>query len=73
MHPKQETSSTQIEDMLGVKCTFETECAWIWNTTINDTFHVVTGANLTQTNITGMMPGPVADAKDNANGEFLFF
>lgn len=57
--------------MLGVKCNFETECAWTWNKTVTDTFHVVTGGNLTESNLTGMMPGPAADAKDDANGKLI--
>lgn len=76
MGPKQEVS-TPIEDKLGLKCTFDNECAWTWNTSNSDAFHIVTGANLTETNITGMMPGPAADAKDDANGKcfclFVFF
>lgn len=63
--------STQIEDRLGVKCNFETECAWTWDKTSNDSFQVITGANLSESNLTGMMPGPVADAKGDANGKIL--
>lgn len=62
-------SSTAIEDSLGVKCNFETECAWTWNKTMSDSFHVVTGGNLTQSNLTGMMPGPATDAQEDANGK----
>lgn len=69
LESKQDAPSTQIEDTLGVKCNFETECAWTWNASISDTFHVVTGANLSESNLTGMMPGPAADAKDDANGK----
>lgn len=66
-----DSGSSKIEDVLGVKCTFETECAWTWNESIPDGFKVVTGANLTELNMTGLMPGPSADAVNNANGHFL--
>lgn len=60
-----------MDEVFGVKCTFETECAWSWNDTIVDGFEVVTGANLTEANRTGIMPGPLTDSKKNANGHFL--
>uniref|UniRef100_A0A1B0CWR4 receptor protein-tyrosine kinase n=1 Tax=Lutzomyia longipalpis TaxID=7200 RepID=A0A1B0CWR4_LUTLO len=62
---------SEIDDVLGVKCSFETECAWTWNETIVDGFQVVTGANLTESNRTGIMPGPPADALNDAGGHFL--
>lgn len=68
--PQLEVSS-DVDDVLGVKCNFETECAWIWNETVVDGFHVVSGANLTDSNRTGIMPGPAADLLNDANGHFL--
>ena len=58
-----------MEDVLGVKCTFEIQCAWTWNESYVDGFQVVTGANLTNSNRTGMMPGPSADSENNAFGK----
>lgn len=60
-----------MEDFLGVQCTFETECAWYWDETVVDGFQIVTGANLSDANKTGIMPGPLTDSKRNANGHFL--
>lgn len=60
-----------MEDVLGVTCNFETKCAWEWDEVVVDGFQVVTGANLTESNRTGMMPGPSADMKNDANGHFL--
>lgn len=60
-----------MEDTLGVKCTFETDCAWTWEEKKIDGFQVVTGVNLTNANRTGLMPGPIADYENNANGHFL--
>lgn len=67
-----------MEDVLGVTCNFETKCAWEWDEIVVDGFQVVTGANLTESNRTGMMPGPSADMKNDANGKstyplFYFF
>ncbi|KAG4074940.1 hypothetical protein HA402_009365, partial [Bradysia odoriphaga] len=67
--PQQE--GTQMEDVLGVKCNFETDCAWTWDENVLDGFTVVTGANLTDSNRTGIMPGPGADPNNDANGHFL--
>lgn len=58
-----------MEDVLGVKCNFEIACAWTWDDKYLDGFQVVTGANLTESNRTGMMPGPAADSKSDANGK----
>lgn len=57
-----------MEDVLGVKCNFETDCAWTWDESVLDGFTVVTGANLTDSNRTGIMPGPGADPNNDANG-----
>lgn len=58
-----------MEDVLGVKCNFETDCAWTWDENVLDGFTVVTGANLTDSNRTGIMPGPGADPNNDANGQ----
>lgn len=60
----------QMADVLGVQCNFETPCAWTWNEDYTDSFQTVTGANLTASNRTGMMPGPVADMHNDANGSY---
>lgn len=65
------TEPTEIDEMLGLKCTFETACAWKWDENLADGFHVLTGANITTMNRTGVMPGPTADIYNNANGHFL--
>lgn len=57
-----------MEDVLGVKCNFETACAWMWDESVLDGFQTVTGANLTESNRTGIMPGPPADSRNDANG-----
>ncbi|XP_055534113.1 tyrosine-protein kinase receptor [Wyeomyia smithii] len=62
---------SEIDDILGVKCNFETECAWTWDEHDQNGFQVVTGANLTESNRTGLMPGPPADALSDVNGHFL--
>ncbi|XP_055595581.1 tyrosine-protein kinase receptor [Uranotaenia lowii] len=64
-------SNIEMDDILGVKCNFETECAWHWDENDPSGFQVVTGANLTESNRTGMMPGPGFDLLNNANGHFL--
>ncbi|XP_038108523.1 ALK tyrosine kinase receptor [Culex quinquefasciatus] len=60
-----------MDRQLGVGCNFETECAWTWKHDDPQSFQVVTGANLTESNRTGMMPGPKADVLGDANGHFL--
>lgn len=62
---------SEMDEMLGLKCTFETACAWTWEEGLADGFHVLTGANMTTMNRTGIMPGPTADIYNNANGHFL--
>lgn len=69
MNSKAQNEASEIDDVLGVKCSFETKCNWEWNETIVDGFQVVTGANLTDTNRTGIMPGPPADALNDASGK----
>ncbi|XP_002006595.2 ALK tyrosine kinase receptor [Drosophila mojavensis] len=66
------TPSTEIEDLLGVKCNFETPCAWEWTENLPDGFQVISGTELAKKNLTGLMPGPVADSIDDANGHFLY-
>lgn len=56
--------------MNGVQCTFETTCAWTWEEGLVDGFHVVTGANLTDTNHTGAVAGPTTDLKQSPTGNF---
>lgn len=68
MIPQPEVAQ-QMEDVLGVQCNFETACAWTWNEDVVDGFQTVTGANLTASNRTGMMPGPAADMHSDANGK----
>lgn len=67
--PQQDNS--EWDDVLGVTCDFETKCMWTWNETITDGFQVVSGINLTESNRTGMMPGPSIDGHNNAQGHFL--
>lgn len=62
---------SQWDDILGVTCDFETNCMWTWDETLVDGFHVVSGHNLTESNRTGMMPGPSVDGSNNAGGNFL--
>ncbi|XP_055839664.1 tyrosine-protein kinase receptor [Episyrphus balteatus] len=66
------TQSSEMEDLLGVKCNFETPCAWKWNENLADGFQIITGTDLSKQNMTGVMPGPVADSKGDANGHFLY-
>ncbi|ALC42076.1 Alk [Drosophila busckii] len=66
------TPSSEIEDLLGVKCNFETPCAWLFTEHLNDGFQVLTGTELANRNRTGVMPGPVADNIGDANGHFLY-
>lgn len=60
------------DDRLGVQCTFEKECAWTYDEEVTDGFHVVNGVNLTESNRTGMMPGPSADSANDANGLYKY-
>uniref|UniRef100_A0AAG5DV41 Tyrosine-protein kinase receptor n=1 Tax=Anopheles atroparvus TaxID=41427 RepID=A0AAG5DV41_ANOAO len=62
---------SEMDEILGMKCNFETECAWTWDENDQQGFQVVTGINLTESNRTGLMPGPSADPTQNANGHFL--
>ncbi|EAA00311.5 AGAP012070-PA, partial [Anopheles gambiae str. PEST] len=62
---------SEMDEILGMKCNFETECAWTWDENDQHGFQVVTGVNLTESNRTGLMPGPGADPAHNANGHFL--
>ncbi|KAH8298472.1 hypothetical protein KR044_005153 [Drosophila immigrans] len=66
------TTSSEMEDLLGVKCNFETSCAWVWTKNLLDGFQVISGTELAKKNMTGLMPGPVADSIDDANGHFLY-
>lgn len=65
------TEGTEMDERLGMKCNFETDCAWTWDDKLSDGFHVLTGANITKMNRTGVMPGPASDIYNNANGHFL--
>lgn len=62
------------EEHFGVKCSFETKCAWEWeeNGASDDGFTITTASELHRLNITGLTPGPVADMLDDANGNFLY-
>ncbi|XP_053962484.1 tyrosine-protein kinase receptor [Anastrepha ludens] len=64
--------SSEIEDQLGVKCTFETPCAWKWTEDLPDGFQVISGKELVKMNMTGLYPGPIADTTEDANGHFLY-
>lgn len=61
--------SLETEDVLGVKCTFENECNWTWNETLNDGFKVVTGANLSESNLSG----PAVDSMNDAAGNYSIY
>lgn len=52
-----------IEDKPGVRCDFETECAWTWNVSMADNFKVVTVATLNAINKTERISGPITDLK----------
>lgn len=56
----------ETEDVLGVKCTFENECNWTWNETLDDGFKVVTGSNLSNSNLIG----PTVDTMHDTNGKY---
>uniref|UniRef100_A0A182YCB4 receptor protein-tyrosine kinase n=1 Tax=Anopheles stephensi TaxID=30069 RepID=A0A182YCB4_ANOST len=62
---------SEMDEILGMKCNFESECAWTWDENDQHGFQVVSGMNLTESNRTGLMPGPGADPAHNANGHFL--
>lgn len=66
-----EAQRHEMDNRLGVACTFDTPCAWKADENNPNTFQVVTAANLTASNRTGMMPGPSADVLNDANGPFL--
>ncbi|XP_011203998.2 tyrosine-protein kinase receptor [Bactrocera dorsalis] len=66
------TPSSEIEDQLGVKCTFENACAWKWAEGLHDGFQVISGMELVKKNMTGLYPGPIADATEDGNGHFLY-
>lgn len=57
--------NAQAEEAAGIRCNFETECHWKWDTTQNDTFQVVTGRNITSTGL----PGPSADNAGDVKGK----
>lgn len=57
--------------MLGVTCDFESKCMWDWDESLIDGFQVVSGINLTESNRTGIMPGPAVDGTNDAAGHFL--
>lgn len=58
-------TNAAAEEAAGIRCTFETECQWTWDKTLNNTFQVVNGKNVTDT---GMQPGPSADNAGNVKG-----
>ena len=57
---------------MGVRCNFETRCAWNWTENQPDGFHIMTGTEVSKKNMTGLYPGPLADNLDDANGHFLY-
>lgn len=65
-----EQMTALMEEVLGMRCSFETRCAWVWDERVVDGFQTVTGENLTTSNLTGMMPGPAADSQNDANGKW---
>ncbi|XP_075168825.1 anaplastic lymphoma kinase [Haematobia irritans] len=71
IHPEAYQNS-DIEDLLGVRCTFETPCAWKWTENLSDGFHIMSGIEVSKKNMTGLYPGPTADSNDDANGHFLY-
>ncbi|XP_073844464.1 anaplastic lymphoma kinase isoform X3 [Musca autumnalis] len=71
VHPESYQNS-DIEDLLGVRCTFETPCAWKWTDNLPDGFHIMSGTEVSIKNMTGLYPGPLADNSDDANGHFLY-
>lgn len=60
--------ATDIEELLGVRCTFENACTWQWTPNLPDGFHVMSGAEVAKKNLTGLYPGPLADSLEDANG-----
>lgn len=70
--PSYAADDIDFDEKLGVKCSFEKQCAWTYDLNVNGTnFEVTTGQNLTLANITGVTPGPSADNLNNGNGHFL--
>lgn len=63
--------NSEWDDVLGVTCDFESKCMWQWDENLVDGFQVVSGVNLTESNRTGMMPGPSVDGSLKADGHFL--
>lgn len=61
--------ATDIEELLGVRCTFEGPCAWQWTQNLPDGFHVMSGSEVAKNNMTGLYPGPSADSLEDANGQ----
>lgn len=51
--PPSNMEDYDIDEKLGVKCTFEKPCSWTYDEVDGSNFFVTTGANLTSANITG--------------------
>lgn len=62
---------SEWDDHLGVTCDFESKCQWEWDENLSDGFKIVSGINLTESNRTGLMPGPAIDGSHDAAGHFL--
>lgn len=52
--PSYNSDDTDVDEKLGVKCSFEKPCAWTYDTNIpGDNFEVTTGVHLKESNVTG--------------------
>uniref|UniRef100_T1GM18 MAM domain-containing protein n=1 Tax=Megaselia scalaris TaxID=36166 RepID=T1GM18_MEGSC len=71
-HASSNGSPDMNEEHFGVKCFFESKCAWVWEENGDDSFQITTASELHRLNITGLTPGPNADMLDDANGNFLY-
>lgn len=50
-------TSTKAEEGIGIRCNFESNCNWKWDSGENDTFRVVTIHNITDAKSIGLLPG----------------
>lgn len=54
--PSYNIDDIDVDEKLGVKCSFEKPCAWTYDTNVNGTnFEVTTGVLLKESNVTGLL------------------
>lgn len=63
-------TNAAAEEAAGIRCHFETECHWTWDKSLNNTFQVVNGKNVSDT---GMQPGPSADNAGDVKDHIVCF